>query len=317
MKYRRYVLLGVVGLSILGLGYAWAAMVGVNNAQTVSESAQHPLLARRVFADNPNDTIINFTSLRAALRERFGTETEPFSFYFEYLPTGTTIRINGESELIAASLVKLPLVMDLYHAVELGRIHLGDTAQLTADDLDASFGDLYKKGAGGSLTLQEAANLALTQSDNTAARLINRLTRGMLAANEQSLPALDIDHDTTKTGDAVISSRGYSSILKCLYLSCYLKPDSSQAILALMSKTAFTGRITKYTPKDVTVAHKIGVFNPANVHSDCGIFYVPKRPYLLCVMMQGDDAMVSQKMADTSKQIYDWVTSYSSVSTAR
>jgi beta-lactamase class A len=305
---RRSYLIVIAAVAVaFGAGFGVAHWRGSASADNSAKAAAaYPLLAKRIFIDNPNDTLVNFTSLRRDLRSRFDAIGQPYSFYFEYLPTGTTIRLNGEKQLVAASLVKLPLVMNLYHAAELGRINLDDSFKLTADDLDPAFGELYKRGAGTSMTYREAAKIALAQSDNTAARAINRSMQGKLSGNEESLPWLDIDYDTSG-GEAVISSRGYSSIFKCLYLSCYLKPAASQEILTYLTESAFSNRITKYTPKDLKVAHKIGVYNPTNVHSDCGIFYLPQRQYLLCIMMEGDETAVNQTMADTSKQIYDWV----------
>lgn len=308
---RSYKLAFGLFLILVLFGAGFATDYYLNNRSTAKAAnlvATHPLIAKRVFVDNPNDVIINFTSLRNNLHQELDPITSQYSFYFEYLPTGTSIRINGETQLVAASLVKLPLVMDLFRAFELGRLQPDATATLTKDDLDPSFGDLYKKGAGYQLTLGDASDLALTQSDNTADRVINRSLTNILAPNEESLPNLDVDYDTSIGGQAVISARGYSSILKCLYLSCYLMPNDSQEILSELTKTPFNDALTRDIPKNVVVAHKIGVFVPNGTFSDCGIFYVPKRPYLLCMLMQEDQTTADQTMADTSKQIYDWIT---------
>jgi beta-lactamase class A len=304
-------LLAVLVVALAGFGAGlWVSRdtVPAHSHDHLKNEAAHPLLAKRIFVEDPNDVLINFTSLREDIRKRFEGVPPKHSFYFEYLPTGTTIRVNGDTQLVAASLIKLPLIMNLYHAAELGRVALDDKVTLTASDLDPGFGDLYQKGAGTAMTLRELAKLGLTESDNTATRAINRTLDGKLKGNDESLPWLDVDYKMTN-GEAVVSAREYSSFLKCLYLACYLEPKSSQEILDNMTQSRFEDRVTKYLPDSVKVAHKIGVFNPQNVHSDCGIFYVPKRQYVLCMMMEGDEEAASEKMAELSKTVYDWVSS--------
>lgn len=60
------------------------------------------------------------------------------------------------------------------------------------------------------------------------------------------------------------------------------------------------------------MAHKFGIRNtepqsPA-VHSDCGIVYLPKRPYILCVMVgSGDKKVASKYMHEISELVYTFV----------
>ena len=53
-----------------------------------------PLLSPRIFVQNPNDIIINFTDLREELRSVVSEEKSFHAgVYFEYLPTGVSIGI--------------------------------------------------------------------------------------------------------------------------------------------------------------------------------------------------------------------------------
>lgn len=305
MGLKKYVLCGLIALLAASNIYF---MLGKDpgGTATVGESKNYSLLARRIFIENPNDILINFTPVRKIIDDKFAAMTAPHSVYFEYLPTGTTVKDAAETQLIAASLVKLPLVMNLYHASELKKISLDKKIQLTEDDLDPTYGDLYLKGVGYTLTLREAAKIALTQSDNTAARAINRSTAGLLKQNEEALYWLDVDYDV-RGNEAIFNSRSYTSILACLYFSCYLDPQSSQDILTFLSQSIFDDRLTKDIPDNIKVAHKFGTYDNSSTYSDCGIFYVPKRPYILCIMMQGDEKLINDTMSDVSKRIYDTV----------
>jgi beta-lactamase class A len=301
----RGIILIVLAIALVAVGFFWGKSA-TKKTNVEVQSVTYPLLNPKIFANHPNDYIINFTFLRKSLESKFNTLQGAHSFYFEYLPTGTSIDIAGENEQVAASLIKLPLVMNLYKTAELGRIDLNQKTQLTQEDLDPSYGDLYKKGPSYELTLKEAAKLALTESDNTASRAIYRNIKDKLSHDEESLANLDINYDVEQN-EAVMSTRSYSSILKCLHLSCYLSLDDSNNILSLLTQTDFTDRIPAGVGKDIKVAHKIGTYNPTESQSDCGIIYLPSRPYIMCIMMHGTEDQAAQFMSSVSKEVYNWL----------
>jgi beta-lactamase class A len=303
------ILFVVCGLLLLGnIGWLVRGHAGTHGTDVLALQRQYPLLSRRILSDNPNQIIINFVPLRKQLAQKFndlpaGTQQ---SFYFEYLPSGTSIRIGGDQELIAASLIKVPLVMNLYRAAELGRINLDEKATVQQSEVDDAYGDLYKRGPGTQLTLREAARLALETSDNTAAHVIFDATDRLLSYDEESLAQLDVDQNTQQ-GQAVITAKSYTSVLKSLYLASYLNKDDSQALLNYLSHSTAHNRLNKTLPSAVTVAHKIGVYNASWSESDCGIVYVPARPYAICVMVGLPEDQADNFIADVSKQVYDFV----------
>lgn len=279
-------------------------------SSTIETGKNYPYLAKRVFSEHPNDTLINFAPLRKDLEAKFSAldaNTER-SFYFEYLPTGTSIRIGADDELVAASLIKVPLVMNLYKAAELGKIDLDKKIKITPEDLDSAYGSLWQKGAGTTITLREAAKLTLTESDNTASHAIFNHLDGLLDEQDQSLARLDIDQNL-QNDQAVINARSYTSVLKGLYFSSYVQREGSQEILEYLTHSNENRRLTAKLPKDLKVAHKNGVFNVKWAESDCGIVYVTKRPYAICVMVSLPEDQANAFIADISKQVYDFVIS--------
>lgn len=269
-------------------------------------AAAYPLLSKRIFTDAQNDMLLDFVPLRKKLQATFDTINVQKSFYFEYLPSGTSIKIGADNELIAASLIKVPLCMNLYKASELGKVNLDKKVTITQAELDNAYGSLWQKGAGTTITLRQAAQLALEQSDNTATHVIFDAIQGLLTSDQESLNNLDIDQNMSN-GQAVIDAKSYSSILKSLYLSSYLERNDSEEILSYLSRSDATNRLTKDLPSSVTVAHKIGVYNAQWSESDCGIVYVPKRPYVLCIMVGLPEDQANSLIADVSKQIYDFI----------
>ncbi len=293
-------------VALLGTGYR----LGRKPQTTPDDPANaYPLLSRRIFADNPKDPLINFSILRTQLNDYYSKNALDGSLYFEYLPTGTEVRVNGDEKNAAASLLKVPLAMEFYKAIELGKIDPNKQITLREEQLDSAYGNLYKKGAGYNLTLMETAKLMLVDSDNTALKALADAMEGVLTDENSVFNYLDLAAQQQTDQSVIIGARSYSSILKCLYFACYLNKDDSQKVLDYLTQTSFTNRLVAGVPdKSIKIAHKIGVFRQ-KTQSDCGIIYLPNRPYILCIMIDGQDNDPTNKhIADLSKQVYDFVT---------
>ncbi len=273
--------------------------------------AKYPLLAKRIFLENPNDTIVNFTPLRKQISDYLAKTKIPHSFYFEYLPTGSNIRDGETNELVGASLMKIPIVMDLYKAAELGKVDLDKKVTVTAEAVsnDGVYGNTDQLKPGDSLTLRQAAKIALIESDNTAAYVVYANTKTVLKDDELAIKSLDVEFAETNTATGsyvLIGSRAYSSFLSCLYFSCHLNREHSQEILNQLTESKDNNRLRAGVPADVKVARKIGSFSK-QTQSDCGIVYIPNRQYSICLMLQSDDAMTNNHFKAISKMVYDYV----------
>ena len=169
--------------------------------------------------------------------------------------------------------------------------------------IDNRFGDLWKKGVGFEISMDEAARLALVNSDNTAAEALSpAITQKDF---EDVYQGLDIDIQVSSQG-AILNAKNYASILKALYFSAVLTKDDSQKILSYLAESEFDDKLTAGVPKEVPVAHKIGVMEKDS-YRDCGIVYVPNRPYLLCMISHGSEQQAQQRMREVSQMIYDYV----------
>lgn len=268
---------------------------------------QYPLLAKRILNENFNDILVNFLDLRTDLRTTVEPFGQTFSFYFEYLPTGTTIGVNEKEEFYAASLFKLPVIMSYYRQQERLKERTDPVLTVSEEDLDQEFGDLWKKGAGYRIKMSDAIKLAITDSDNTAIRLVvPQITEDDF---EHVYQALDIDL-RRDDGGARLTTKGYTSILKALYFSSVLEKDDSQNILDLLTKTKFVDKLPAGVPQNIPVAHKIGVYNKDGeneAYMDCGIVYIPNRPYALCMLSISNEDIARERMKLISKKIYDYV----------
>ena len=282
------------------------------------EENKHPFLAKRIFIENPNDIIINFTQIRNDLREFTQKEESMVGIYFEYLPTGITIGINEKEGFRRASLVKIPTVMRIYKLIEEGKLSKQDFLTVRKDQLDSAYGELYKEGEGVKITVGKAVELTLLESDNTAFNMLRDAVNETLirkAGSDNEILTiydyLDIPKESIES-TLDVSPKNFSSVLKSLYFSSYLSYDNSNEVLDILSKRDKRyNMLSAAVPKEIRVADKFGVVNREDqgvlVTSDCGIVYVPKRQYILCVMVKDSPEKAANKILAVSRMIYQFV----------
>lgn len=302
----------VFGAALLGLGAAIALKIDKNN-----EKNPYPLLDAGVSNQNIKQGIINFDPLRKDVKQYLAGLNIPHSFYFEYLPNGVDIRDGENQTTVAASLLKTALVMDLYKLAEAKKLNLEDKITVQANDIsnDNEYGDPSGIMAGQTLTYKQAAYLALHNSDNTAINLVKRAIEPVISDGNEVILNLDISYDVDSKDSSQrilqISARSYSSILKCLYYSCFLNPVDSQQILTNLIGSEGTDKLLAGLPSNIQVAHKIG--SAGNKQSDCGIIYQPQKPYLVCLMFfpadNSSDGNTAPYFQKVSKMISDYITS--------
>ena len=265
---------------------------------------KYPYIAKRVLIEDPSDVLINFHPLREQLKDYTKQFGDSFTFYFEYLPTGVSIGINERTQFYSASLVKVPLTMAFLEYSRKQNLDLDQKIQVKKEELDSRFGDLWKIGEGGEVSLRKVLEFTLTASDNTAAQiLLNRISK---ESYHSIFESLDIEIDEEE-GQIVLTTKGYASILKALYFASILNKDDSNYILNLLTQTQFNDKLTASIPKEISVAHKIGVYFDNLVQQDCGIIYLPKRPYLLCMASQSDMHESNKRMQKVSEIIYKYM----------
>jgi len=282
------------------------------------EQNKHPFLAKRIFIENPNDIIINFTQIRNDLREFAEKENSTIGIYFEYLPTGVTIGINEKEGFRHASLVKIPTVMRIYKLIEEGKLSKQDVLTVRKGQLDSGYGELYKEGEGARISVGKAIDLTLTKSDNTAFNVLRDAVNETLirkAGSDNEILAiydyLDISKESSES-TLDISPKNFSSILKSLYFSSYLSYDNSNQVLDILSKRDKSyNMLSAAVPEKIKVADKFGVVNREDqgvlVTSDCGIVYAPKRQYILCVMVKDEPEKAANKILAVSRMVYQFV----------
>jgi len=231
--------------------------------------------------------------------------TGKVAFFVQDAKTGAWLGINEREGFRPASLLKVPVMMAILKKVEREEISLKDVITIAPEDIDSQYGNLYEKGAGTKISIQELLEEMITYSDNTAKNALKR---------QLSLTELDtvfvhvgIPNPYLGTSGNAVSPRDYTRLLKALYYSTYLSPSLSEKALEFMTDTQQEDLISRGVPTEIQVAHKFGTLTNGMLH-DCGIIYHPKNPYFLCIMTKDVGFEESEKLIRViSKDTYEFV----------
>ena len=312
LRAQKFILTIFILSLIINLGFLYYFVKNDKTVQVAdkasADQSRYPLLSKRIHYELPQDLLMNFLVLRSELREQVGSYGNAFGFYFEYLPTGTSIGVNEKTQFYAASLFKVPVVMTYYHFRERTKMQDDPILEIKPEYIDNNFGNLWQKGAGAKIKASEAVRLAIVESDNTAVKILAPYLKQQ--DFDAVYKALDIDFQSDDKG-TLISAKNYSSILKSLYFSSVLNKNDSHEILDLLTRTKFSDKLVAGIPSDIRAAHKIGDFvDEKGVYGyrDCGIIYVPRRPYILCMFSVGDEQIAQTRMQLLSKTVYEYIT---------
>jgi beta-lactamase class A len=296
---------------IAGFGLGIATVIAAQAARAEHHHA-YPLLATTFEAPDSVDEHLDLPELRRHLIDYLVAHPDlapKVSVYVEDLPSRVSMDINQYQESIGASLMKVATVMNLYHLAERGAVDLDKRVALQRDWLDDEFGTLYQKGAGYTLTIREAARLALVDSDNTAALLIWGQIGQFTADSDDVTNYVDIHFQRGDDQKLMLDAASYASLLRCLYFSCFLDRHDSEEVLQYLTESSFNTRLTRFVPDSIRVAHKIGTI-AQRTQSDCGIFYLSKSDYLLCVMVNAADPQASDAIAEISREVFEHMTTH-------
>jgi len=273
---------------------------------TVSKNDEYNLLNPARKFVKQEDLIINLQPLRDYLNDTYG-ENEKVSIYFEYLPTGSNISINKDTEFYPASLLKVPITMAVAKKIEKGEWKWTNELVLMPSDKNKGFGSLYKEPSNSTYTIDELVRRSLSDSDNTANFILVR----NLEISEIEDVNSHIGFSGIITASGNLSAKRYSIIFRALYNSSYLSEESSQKLLSYLSQSPFKEYIESALPSDIPFAHKIGTEKEKGIYLDSGIVYAPNRPYILTIMIKSKNEQLAQeKMKDISEKVYNYIKEY-------
>jgi len=244
----------------------------------------------------------HMNQLRASLEQMAAGHGGVVGISVRNLDTGEALSIRGHETFPSASLIKVAVMVALFHEVEEGRMQLDERTTMIARDRVGGSGILKHMQSGTSLTMEDAAWLMITLSDNTATNLIlDKLDVRPVGAKMEALglPHSKIHSKTFRreTSIAMDSSVVYGlgvttpdetvELFRLLHEGKAVSPALDSLSLEILLANQDRNMLTRWLPPGTPVAHKSGTVDRAR--NDCGILYTPTAPIAICVMTRENE----------------------------
>jgi len=263
----------------------------------------------------------------SAISARIAKSGADVAVYFRTLDGKAQWSVRADDVFHAASTMKIPVMVELFHQVQEGKVKLTDTLLIKNEfhsivdgspymlnGSDDSEGELYK-GEGQKRTLRELCELMITVSSNLATNLLIeklgveniRAEVHMLGADGMNVKRGVEDGKAFEKGlNNTTTARGLGILLQAIAEGKAVDAASSNEMVAILQWQKFNEGIPAGLPNGIPVAHKTGEIT--KIHHDAAIVFA-KRPFILVILVRGlaeklDSAAL---MAGISKSLYQAV----------
>jgi len=236
------------------------------------------------------------------------------SVYFRDLRDGHRFGIREQEKFSADTLLKLPLMIAYLKWADASPL-LMNRKIVYANNHSGPGARVWQQGPfeeGRSYKVSTLLYRMIAYNDNGAAAVLTaNLPPGYL---QKIFKDIYVNYDPAGKDDAM-SFNAYASFYRVLFNASYLSREMSERALRYLSKTAFKDGIVSGVPSDIDVVAKYGermVLDPGNdgaqelmqLH-EFGIVYHPARPYMIGVMVRGNDAgELAKTLRDISALVY-------------
>lgn len=242
------------------------------------------------------------------------------------LASGDTLFINPDSSFHAASTMKVPVMIELFHGASAGSFRMAQRLMLVnqfasivdgsryALDLKSDSDTALYLRIGDRVPIDTLLRLMIVRSSNLAtntlialvgAANVNRTMRSLGAHRMQVLRGVEDGKAYEKGMNNTTTARDLALVLRAIETGRAGPANATRAMREILLAQEFNEKIPAGVPRGVPVAHKTGEIT-AHSH-DAAIVYPPgKRPYILVVLTRGinDGARSSGLISDLSALIY-------------
>ncbi|MUK89666.1 serine hydrolase [Ornithinibacillus sp. L9] len=239
----------------------------------------------------------------------------------EDLDTGEVWLRNSDETFYAASIIKVPIMIAVFHAHEYEGLSLSETIKLRSEDIVGGCGVLQHLTPGIELSLHDLTTLMIIQSDNTATNmLIDVLGKEQIqqVMKDYGLNKSEFHHKlmtvpVEKEGSNCITAFEMTSLLKKIVTGKVVSFHACEKMIEVLMRQQITNGLPAKLPtpnpaiigdaKSWMFAHKTG-----NVHQtrhEIGIFYIGKRKMIVSVLAKGiDDRILQEAFTEIGLLIY-------------
>lgn len=239
------------------------------------------------------------------------------AFVIKNLKTGECASYNENVVIPAASLIKIPIMAEIFGQVKAGKLSLRQRIVVTEKD-KTDFSILAMLEAGNQYSINDLLTLMVVLSDNTAANLLIDIAGfdpineriGCLKLKNTVLhrkmmdfhPGMAVERENwTTAGDM-------ARLLEQLYRGEVIDEAASASMLEIMKQQLDRSMMRLYIPDETVIAHKTGELD--GLAHDAGIIYQATGDYILVVFTWDavHNNLARQSVGFIAKAAYDYFT---------
>jgi beta-lactamase class A len=225
------------------------------------------------------------------------------------LQTGANAAVDGTRAYPAASLFKLPILVQVLADEDNGQLDPDHQLEIRQEDWTDGSGVLQAR-VGDWLSIRELTRLMIQESDNIAALVlldaVSVSDTNALSAQLGLQTTHIVDHRAGEDGDHLTSANDMAHLLVLLATGQAVNQRVSEQALSLLELKQTVSWLSDGLPFWVKVAHKWGDLPDAR--HDAGIVFTPRGSYVLAVLTEdasADDA--ARAIAEASRATYDYL----------
>lgn len=223
--------------------------------------------------------------------------------------------IDSKKVYPAASIIKLPVLIQLYKSVEAEQLGLQDKMALTEYYRSSGSGGMQYHQAGNNYSVLDLAKVMIQDSDNTATNMLMAKLGSMNDINA-ALKDWGIKHTHVQTWLPDLTGTNYTTaedMAQMLYNisddnNSFLNVNSQSDIINIMGKVKNVNLIKAGLPEGVEFIHKTG--DIGTMLGDAGIVYLPTgQRYIVVILANRPHNHPNGKMyiQEASKIIYNYM----------
>ena len=253
-----------------------------------------------------------------------------WGIYIKCVETNEEIAINADETMDTMSVIKIPLMAEVFRQIEAGKFALSDRVTLKESDKRPGTGVIRSLDAGASLTIKDLITLMIIVSDNSATDMLFEKVGGVEPVNKlmqsyglttikatapsdvwfkalRAEPDLWKFHTEGKTPYGLSSSRDMGRLLEKIHKGEAVSKQASEQMLQIMRGQVYSSRLPKYVT-GFRVPHKTGDFLPY-IGNDVGILESANRHIVISVFTARHNG-IGPSLEDAIGRIAEQVANY-------
>ena len=210
----------------------------------------------------------------------------PSVYVWDY-ETGNYVDMNADEIFPTASIIKLPVLVELFRSIEKNQLTIYDEMPLTEYYRTEGSGSLQFRAANSTYTIDKLARMMITESDNSATNMLMARLGSMTDINS-ALREWGLKHTYVQTwlpdlgGTNHSTARDMAQILYNIDNPKFLSNSSREKIFDYMGHVHNNRLIAAGLPAGATFLHKTG--DIGKMLGDAGIVYAPNgKKYIVVI----------------------------------